>query len=747
MTPTPPIIHHDRDRKSAWDARSRGVGASALVAIFFWLIVSVIVIAGRHHCGYHLGQYIDQAVHARTDFAFFDRAKFAASQQRAREFEPRVYRQNADFSWASLEEQVKRLPELAASRDLTTIPEALRASFDSPGLQLLAQYAAPERKTMYAQRVETFFSSLRKFVLIPPDQHKQEQDHRDQWRLRGEISLFDGENGSLQVPLEQVHSATGAELSAEITAAAADAFRENLAPQIAAYLLRNLRHTHLLDENATLEAQDKAAATILDREGQIQYKAGAAIKTPGEIDERDLGILRSEHLAYRRTLPLPLLIRDYAGIAGIVVIFTLLLTWYIRRYQPRVIRNSLRAAALATLLVGMLLIADLSASGAWPVHVFGVAPVILTAIILGIAYEPRFALGIAMILAFLTTITLGQGVDFLLVVLGGSAAACAYTGVVRTRSRLIEIGLASAMAMFAIALFSGVFAARGVQPFKYIVQDASYSAVAGVFAGFLVLGVLPFIEKAFRITTGMTLLELSDASHPLQRKLAAEAPGTYNHAMQVATLSEAAAEAIGADSLLARVGALYHDVGKIRRPEYFCENQRGDNVHLSLSPNVSLMIILDHIKDGIELAKKYNLPTNLLPFIQQHHGTTLVEYFYHQARRQAACQVVESEFCYPGPRPRTREIAIVMLADACESASRSLDDPTSQALDSLVQSLITKRLLDGQLSDSDLTLRDLDTIGKTFFRALQSIYHARVAYPQSTAQSSPPPPAAAAGGH
>ena len=192
-------------------------------------------------------------------------------------------------------------------------------------------------------------------------------------------------------------------------------------------------------------------------------------------------------------------------------------------------------------------------------------------------------------------------------------------------------------------------------------DNCLYAGAAGLAVGFVVLGILPFIEKAFRITTSMTLLELADASQPLLRRLAIEAPGTYNHSLQVATLAEAAAEAIGANSLLCRVASYYHDVGKINKADYFVENQvDGENRHINLSPSVSLLIIIGHVKDGVELAKEYNLPTSILPFIQQHHGTTLVEYFYHQActqqdeQRRTARASARRSTATPAPSPRAR---------------------------------------------------------------------------------------------
>jgi hypothetical protein len=235
----------------------------------------------------------------------------------------------------------------------------------------------------------------------------------------------------------------------------------------------------------------------------------------------------------------------------------------------------------------------------------------------------------------------------------------------------------------------------------------------------------------------MTLLELADVSQPLLRRLAMEAPGTYNHSLQVATLAEAAAEAIGANSLLSRVGSYYHDIGKMNKAEYFCENQiDGRNRHLNLSPSVSLLIIVGHVKDGMEMAREYNLPKSIRPFIQEHHGTTLVEYFYHQAcnrQEESDGTVSDTEYRYPGPKPRSRETVVVMIADAVESASRSMSEPTPARIEGLVHDLLMQRLLDGQFDESDITFRELHVVERVMVKTLLGIYHNRLAYPSTAA--------------
>lgn len=733
----------------AWSHQVRSHGGLLALALVFWFVAAGLLIAGRRYSGYHIRQYVTQPITARVDFAYRDRSKLITAQQRARELEPRVYRINPEFSWAKVQEDLKQLPDAIAAHSGADLPASLRGSFDSTALNLLTQYAAPDRRGLYQQRVEAFVNALRKLVVIPIERRDEEISRQTQWRSPSGFAIraqeLDGNFSPLT--LDRVYAnPPGASLNAEVSRVAVDCFRDDLAPQIAEYVKRGIKATHLYDEYATVEAQDRAGNLVAEREGDIRFKSGVVIKAVGEIDERDLGILQAEHMAYRESLENAYALRDYLGIGGLVAIITAFLGSYIRRYQPRIFRNHARATALGLLLLGMLTLSQLAAPGTRPLYVLGVAPTILTAIILGVAYDPRLAMSITGLLAILITLALNQDVSFLIVLLAGCGGASLINGAVRTRGRLIEIGLVAGIFMALALMFTGVGAFHGIRPFSYIIEDTVHVGLSGLGAGFIALGILPFIEKAFRITTGMTLLELSDASHPLQRRLAMEAPGTYNHSLQVATLAEAAAETIGANSLLTRVGALYHDIGKSKHSHFFCENQsHGGNAHLSLSPEVSFKIIAQHIKDGIDLAKEHNLPTALHPFIQQHHGTTLVEFFYHEAcqlrkKQGDGTPLPDSTFRYPGPRPRSREVAIVMLADCCESAARTLEDATPDSVTKLVHAIAMRRLLDGQFSDCELTLHELELVEKTFVHTLQSIHHARIAYP-----TAPTVPAAATG--
>ncbi len=449
-------------------------------------------------------------------------------------------------------------------------------------------------------------------------------------------------------------------------------------------------------------------------------------------------------------------ILTHLGQAVVVLVITVASALYVTQMH-RAANTGSRGWALAILLLITLFIAK----GAYAainiyhvVYLVGIAPTLLATIIITIAFNQRLALGLSSLHAVLVTMALGQGIDFFLVLLGGIAVFSFGLKEIRTRGKLIEVGVyASAtlfMAVWAIGLTHATSSAfeltsHNVESLAFITDSLSFSslwaATAGVFVAMFALAILPFIETVFKITTAMTLLELCDANKPLLRRLAQEAPGTFNHSLIVGTLAEAAGEAVSANGLLCRVGAYYHDVGKLSKPQYFIENQTpGQNRHEKLSPAMSLLIIVGHVKDGIELAREYGLPWIVHQFIAQHHGSTLVEYFFNQARRKAeetenrgidTPEVQESEFRYPGPKPQIRETAILMICDGVESAVRSLPEATPGRIESMVHTIIMKRLMDGQFNECDLTLRDLGKIEETLVRTLGGIYHGRVAYPKA----------------
>lgn len=264
-----------------------------------------------------------------------------------------------------------------------------------------------------------------------------------------------------------------------------------------------------------------------------------------------------------------------------------------------------------------------------------------------------------------------------------------------------------------------------------LLQSVAFGLGSGLGSAVLTIGFLPLFEYVFGILSPLRLLDLSNPNRPLLRKLLIEAPGTYHHSIIVGNLSEAAAEAIGADGLLARVGAYYHDLGKTKRPQFFIENQiHRENPHDKISPNLSKTIILSHPRDGVELLKKHKIPEPIQDIAAQHHGTTLLKYFYHKAIKESdGTTILEEDYRYPGPKAQTKEAAIVGICDCVEAAVRSLQRPTPSRIENMVKKIIQERLEDGQFNECDLTLKELELIRKSICETLQGIFHSRIEYP------------------
>lgn len=293
------------------------------------------------------------------------------------------------------------------------------------------------------------------------------------------------------------------------------------------------------------------------------------------------------------------------------------------------------------------------------------------------------------------------------------------------RSKLMQAGFIVGLANATTMIASGLVLEDTT---LLIMSFAGF--INGIVSAILTIGVLPFLEILFSVTSPMRLLELSNPNNPLLRRLSLEAPGTYHHSIVVGNLAETAAEAVGADPLLTRVGALYHDVGKLARPYFFVENQRGgENPHDKMTPNLSRMVILNHVKEGIELAKEYKLPDVIIDFIAEHHGTSMVQYFYQKAVKTEQNPVLAEDFRYPGPKPRSKETAILMLADSSEAAVRSLTNPTFDKVQGMIKNIIKAKLDNGQLSDCDLTLKELDIIAEVMSKVASGVYHTRIKYP------------------
>ena len=407
----------------------------------------------------------------------------------------------------------------------------------------------------------------------------------------------------------------------------------------------------------------------------------------------------------------------------IVPLFLLSLVVYLQFSLPNLRTKPYNLLNLSLLYVIIFVISYVIIRRGWPIFYIPFSAIPMLAILL---FNNT---SIALLLTFASALSVGNiaGNNLLgLLFLISGIFSCLLAKDARRRGVIIRsgllVGLLQASALFLIERLS-------IQH----VQDYITLVLNGIVSAMIVTAVLPIFEYLFKTVTNISLLELADFNSPLLQRMIIEAPGTYHHSLIVGNLSDAACKAIGAHELLARIGAYYHDIGKLGKPDYFSENQpENENRHDDLAPEMSKLVIMNHVKEGIELANKYKLNPAIIDFIQQHHGNSLVYYFYRRALENAGTnqEIEEEGFRYPGPKPNTKETAIVLLADSVEAAARCLKDPNPQKIEELVHKIINNKFIDGQLDECELTLKDIERISTVFIRILTGIYHGRITYPE-----------------
>ncbi len=494
--------------------------------------------------------------------------------------------------------------------------------------------------------------------------------------------------------------------------------------------------TLTLDKPATLDNQQKARDKVEPQ--YTTYEAGDGkqplAKAGQPLDSAALDLLHTEYEAEIAQLSHGHMFVRSLAIFGMFAALYLLCGFYIHARDRAILSDFGRFATLLGLCVLTVALCRMASGDRmqadWRAELI---PLLLLAMTLAIAYNQELALLFTAALALVVVVTLGQRLSAYITLLSASAAAIFLLGRIRSRTKLIYVGLCSGAIGMATALGVGIL--DGQPADDALFREAGRVGLCAIGAGFLMTGLLPFIEKLFGVLTDISLLEIGDPAHPLLQELVRRAPGTYNHSINVASIAEAAAESIGAHALLVRVGAYFHDIGKMLKPDYFVENSGfGANRHEALLPAMSTLIIIAHVKDGADLGRQHHLPQPIVDFIQQHHGTTLVEYFYRRASQQCetnpdAAEVDENSYRYPGPKPQTKEAAVLMMADAVESASRALVEPAPARIEGLVHEIAMKRLLDDQFDECGLTLQELQIIEDSLVKSLTAVYHGRVKYP------------------
>lgn len=418
---------------------------------------------------------------------------------------------------------------------------------------------------------------------------------------------------------------------------------------------------------------------------------------------------------------------SYIGIGILIALMEGLIIVYLYAFSPEVLKDWSKLILISMVMIIVLLIAKFIAYYSMPGFLI---PTAFAAMLIAVLVKPRLAIVVNVALSTCATLICGYNIDvFMVAIIGGCTGAIALSRM-HQRNDLIRagiiIGLANALTILGTSLINSSLTD------KVLIQSL-YGLINGAFSSIFTIGLLPFCEATFKIVTPLKLLELSNPNQPLLKKLLFEAPGTYHHSILVGNLAEAAVDAIGGNSLLARVGSHYHDIGKIRRPYFFKENQiTNENPHDKITPSLSTLIITNHIKDGVEMGKKYKLPGVIIDLIKQHHGTTLIKYFYAKAANDNSMPdgVKEDQFRYEGPKPSTRESAVIMLADSVEAAVRSIPSPSKSGIEEMARKIIKDKLNDNQLDNCDLTFKDLNKITSAFLSILNGIYHDRIEYPQ-----------------
>lgn len=499
-------------------------------------------------------------------------------------------------------------------------------------------------------------------------------------------------------------------------------------------LLVSQLHPNMIYNEEVTEANREAARQEIE---PVRIQENSLIVQEGER-------VTEHHVAQLETLGLlgpRVHISGYVGLFLILIIIFLIVGLYLF-YFNRDIYDNVVYLSLLSLIVVLTLLLGLAAQFFSAFFM----PLAMAGILITILFEPRLAVLFNVVLAILLGFVVDGEFVYIVVALVGGLVAIYSVSKLQQRSDLTRAGINVAVInMFSIvALF--LLNQGFILEYEYL-REFSIAVLSGVgnglFSAVMAIGLLPYLESTFGLTTAITLLELGNPGRTLLRKLLMDTPGTYHHSIMVGNLAEAAAEEIDADPLLCRVGAFYHDIGKVRRPYFFVENQfTGDNPHKKISPNLSALIIRSHVKDGVEMAKKEKLPLPIIEIIQQHHGSGLISFFYRQAlekmeireskenREKGGTGLSEEDFRYQGPLPQTKEAAIILLADAVEAAVRSLSRPIAGRVEGMVRRIIKEKLNDGQFDEAPLTLKDLDRIGDTFVYVLSGLFHQRIEYPE-----------------
>ena len=480
-----------------------------------------------------------------------------------------------------------------------------------------------------------------------------------------------------------------------------------------------IKANYFFDQSKTDEAVKEALKSV----SKVMIKKNQTIVKEGEpITQQQINILTELGLVGED------LRKDYIYTYIILAFFVLFVLGMQYMYLKKEKKEILIDTKLVFLILLLNLLSVISARVFTFVSLF-IIPIACAPILMTVFLDSKISIVINSLNLLFVAVIVGFDPQVILIGIVSTIVSSTTLKKVSQRNDILYSTVYVAAAVAVVILSSGILLSNNI---KQILLDVILAVFGAFISGILAMGLLPFLESSFSLVTNMKLLELSNPNNPLLKRLLMEAPGTYHHSVMVANLAEVAAEEVGANPMLVRVGAYYHDVGKIKRPFFFGENQLGGtNPHDKISPTLSTTIIISHVKDGLELAKEYDIPKVVSDMIVQHHGTTLVKYFYYTLKNSSENpdEIREEDFRYPGPKPQSKEAAIIMMADSVEAAVRSIQEPTLEKIEDMVNNIVKDKMNSNQLNECDLTFRELEVIKACFLRVLKGIYHHRIEYP------------------
>lgn len=570
---------------------------------------------------------------------------------------------------------------------------------------------SPNEKVNKLKEINNNLSNTNCESLISIPQSDLEKIKKNMLSILSDIynkNIQDGDEESLKKAKETASKAID---DLKITDGYVDAIRTVVLAEIKPNLFYDKESTE-----AVIDEIKKDTENVVIKKNQIIANEGEPI-TKGQIKTlKSLGLLNDDDSGMNIV---------YITLALFVGVILYIENWYIYRNYKDIYYDTKKL-----ILINLITIISLLLSRGFSILSPYLIPVACAPLLMSLLINYKISLFVNTMNVFLIANIVEFEPQIILICVLCSLLGSTFIRKMEQRNDILYASIFMTIVGVLLNLANGIYLSSN---FKEIILNTSLIVIGMIFSGVFAIGILPVLEGIFDVVTTLKLLELSNPNSPIMKKLLMEAPGTYHHCMLVANLAEMAAEEVGANSVITRIGAYYHDIGKTARPYFFKENQlTKDNPHDKINDTLSTLIILSHVKDGVELAKEYNLPKVIVDIIKEHHGTTLVKYFYYKAKNAAENpdDIKEEDYRYPGPIPSTKEAGIIMLADSTEAAVRSITNPTSEKIQKMIHDIVDDKVNSGELDNCDLTLRDINTIKECFLKALNGIYHKRIEYPK-----------------